>query len=205
MRQRLCQRPSRSLDEHLERRDPVAEREVVRGGPAISSSGRVADSATVRCGMTSSKTPPYGGWVGKRAAIAAVSRANGSSGSGREVDDAREATDPGERHLERVASCRRSRRARRRTVRPARPARRNGKRTVTWAGTPTLAARSQRVRSRSMPGGTGTRTIDRAGRLGRGHGRQGTLRRWHQTRHLPERLRRIGKVHHVAPDRDLDR
>ena len=39
---------------------------------------------------------------------------------------------------------------------------------------------------------------DRAGRLDQGHGRQGTLRRCAPDPVIPDALRRVGKVHHVA-------
>ena len=48
---------------------------------SISSSGASSDSTTVRCGMTSSNTPPYGGHAGQRATTAGQGR-KGSAGSG---------------------------------------------------------------------------------------------------------------------------
>ena len=49
-----------------------------------------------------------------------------------------------------------------------------------------------------MPGGTGTRTMTALAGSIEGHGRQGTLRRWHQTRSSRMPCGAIGKVHHVA-------
>ena len=60
---------------------------------------------------------------------------------------------------------------------------------------------SQRARRRSSAGGSGTRTTTRAGRPRSRHGRQGTLRAMPPTppaARLPETVRRIGRVHHVA-------
>ena len=70
---------------------------------------------------------------------------------------------------------------------------------MTWAGTPILAARSQRRRRRSTAGGTGTRTTialsdgsdDMADRVRCGHAAR-------PDRHVPDTIRRLGKVHHVA-------
>ena len=72
-----------ALDDHLERWRPDGlERQGPAASRSISSSGASSDSVIVRCGMTTSKAPSYGGWSGNRAATAAVSPANGSAGSG---------------------------------------------------------------------------------------------------------------------------
>ena len=75
----------------------------------------------------------------------------------------------------------------------------NGYRIVTWAGTPDWAAQSQRRRSRSTPGGTGTRTTTALSETPSGMADR--VRCAHATRcrrPVPDTVRRLGKVHHVA-------
>ena len=62
--------------------DPVRERErgFRLGGDDIERAS--PDSVIVRCGMTSSNAPPYGGKSGNRSTTASVRRVNGADGSG---------------------------------------------------------------------------------------------------------------------------
>lgn len=132
-------------------RSSTDDTSAVMGVPPRSSAStlsRTASScpwATVRCGTTSVNRPPNGGVCGHRSAIARVSCRNGPSGSG-----ARYST-PGNRpqlsNRTGKAGWAASTSSRARWTAPStQSSRRNGKSTVTCAGTPSRAPGSSRSR-----------------------------------------------------------
>jgi len=114
----------------------------------------------VRCGITSAKAPPNGGYFGKAACTAAVSARNGPAGSGAShrtssPNQSMLANRPPKPGTDLTAAAVISI-----TAGVTCPGGTNGYNTVTWAGIPRPAERSSLARSRPTTGsasGTGTR------------------------------------------------